>query len=285
MSEELENLELDSVLEQEQESVEEGNELSPAEEKAMASGWRPQDEWDGDPDDWVDARTFNRNGEFMSRIQQQSKQLNTSASEIEDLKAAMKALGDHNKKIAEAEYKKAMKDLRNEKILALEEEDHSAVIEIEERIDELKETKREMDAQPEKKLEKPPADVAPDPVFVEWSNTNTWYKTDTVMRGAADALGMEYADSNKGAPLADVLDYVTKQMATKFPNEFGNKRKREPSPVTEGSASGSRRGKKAKFTEKDLSDEQKQFAKMFVDTGAFDSVQEYVDQLVESGDL
>ena len=261
------------------------NEYTPAEEKAMASGWRPEDEWDGDPDDWVDARTFNRNGEFMSRIQQQSKQLSTSASEIEELKNAMKALGEHNKKIAEAEYNKAIKALKKEKVAALEEEDHESVVEIEDKIDELKESKKEMDSRPTQELEKPPADVAPDPLFVEWSNENTWYNNDTVMRGAADALGMEYADRNKGAPLADVLDYVTKQMTNKFPQEFGNKRKREPSPVTEGSASGSKRGKKAKFTEKDLSDEQKQFAKMFVDTGAFDSVQEYVDQLVESGDL
>lgn len=280
-----ETVELEGILEGESGTVEEGNEYSPAEEKAMASGWRPQDEWTGDPDDWVDARTFNRNGEFMSRIQQQSKQLNSSASEIEELKNAMKALGDHNKKIAEAEFKKAVASLKKEKVAALEGDDHELVVEIDDKIDELKETKREMDAKPKQELEKPPADVAPDPVFVEWSATNTWYKNDTVMRGAADALGMEYADKNQGAPLADVLDYVTKQMATKFPQEFGNKNQRKPSPVTEGSASGSKRGKKAKFTEKDLSDEQKQFAKMFVDTGAFDSVQEYVDQLVESGDL
>lgn len=280
MSEELENV----VLEQEQETVEE-HEYTPAEEKAMASGWRPEDEWDGDPDDWVDARTFNRNGEFMSRIQQQSKQLNTSAKEIEDLKTAMKALGEHNRKIAEKEYQKAITALKKEKVAALEEDDHESVVEIEDKIDELKESKKEMDSTPVVELEEAPADIAPDPLFVEWSGNNTWYKNDTIMRGAADALGMEYADKNKGAPLAEVLEYVTKEMKVKFPQLFGNTKRSEPSPVTEGSVSGGRRVKKTKYTEKDLSDEQKQFAKMFVDTGAFDSVQEYVDQLVESGDL
>ena len=282
MSEELENVELDGALDQE--NVGE-NEYTPAEEKAMASGWRPEDEWDGEADDWVDAKTFNRNGEFMSRIQQQSKQLNTQTSELEQIKAAMKELGEHNKKIAEKEYDKAIKALKRERVMASEDADHAAVEEITDKIDELKETKREIDATPKQELETPPEDVAPDPLFTEWVGTNGWYKSDTVMRGAADALGMEYADRNKGAPLADVLDYVTKEMASKFPREFGNKMQREPSPVTEGSGNGGKRGKKAKFTEKDLSDEQKQFAKMFVDTGAFDNVQEYVDQLVDSGEL
>ena len=95
---------------------------------------------------------------------------------------------------------------------------------------------------------------------------------------------MEYADNHPGAPLADVLEHVTKTMKVEFPNKFGNKNQSNPGSVTEKSSNG-RKPTKSKYSEKDLSDEQKQFAKMFVDTGAFDNVQEYVDQLVASGEL
>jgi len=274
-----ENLE---ALEEVVEPVEnEEIEYTPAEEKAMSSGWRPEEEWNGDEDDWIDAKTFNRNGEFMSRIQHQSKELTSLREESETLKKGMKELGEHNKKIAEQEFKKAMSALKREKVLALEEEDHVSVVDIDERMDDLKDTKKDMDTA--ETLEKPPENVAPNPVFVDWSTTNTWYGKDSILRGAADAVGMEYADKNPGAPIEDVLAYVTKTIKDEFPNKFGNIKRDNPSSVTE--KSGTRKTKKNKYTPKDLTAEQKQFAKMFVDTGAFDNEQEYVDSLVKSGEL
>jgi len=278
-----ENLDLD--LEREEINEEEVK-LSPAEEKAMASGWRPEDEWTGEPDDWVDAKTFNRNGEFMSRIQQQSKQLNSYTSEIDNLKSAMKALGEHNKKIAEQEYKKALSALKKEKIDALEDDDHASVVEIDEKMDELKEAKKAAENSLPSEEEHPAdnTELAPNPAFVEWAGENSWYHNDISLRGAADAIGMEYADRNQGAPIEDVLKYVTSEMKRKFPHNFGNERQVSAGTVTEKTGTG-KRPKKSKYTEKDLSDEQRQFAKMFVDTGAFENVQEYVDQLVDSGEL
>ena len=273
--EELENLEVEKEGEGE-------ITLSPVEEKAMASGWRPEDEWDGESDEWIDAKTFNRNGEFMTRIQKQSKELNSNRDEMDKLKSAMKELGDHNKKIAEQEYKKAINALKKEKLVALEEEDHRAAEEIADKIDELKEAKQEAKEAPA--MEKPPADVAPAPEFTTWANDNSWYHNDVILRGAADALGEQYASANPGAPLGDVLDHVTKAIKGEFPNKFGNKNQGNPGSVTEKSSNG-RKAKKSKYSEKDLSDEQRQFAKMFVDTGAFENVQEYVDQLVISGEL
>lgn len=259
-------------------------ELSPAEEKAMASGWRPEEDWTGEGDDWIDAKTFNRNGEFMSRIQHQTKQMAAQASELDNLKAGMKSLGEHNKKIAEQEYKNAIASLKKERVSAREEEDHVAVDEINDKIDDLKESKREMDSTSSEELHEAAQEVAPDPAFTEWSSKNEWYTKDVILRGAADAVGMNYADSNPGAPIEDVLQYVSKKMKEEFPNKFGNVRKTSPSQVTEPSGV-SKRTKKSKYTPKDLSEEQRQFAKMFVDTGAFESEQEYVDSLAKSGEL
>ncbi len=274
--------ELEKVVEELEEVEPVENEYSPAEEKAMSSGWRPEEEWSGDSEDWIDARTFNRNGEFMSRIQHQSKELTSLREESESLKAGMKELGEHNKKIAEQEFKKAMAALKREKVLALEEDDHVSVVDIDDRIGDLKESKKYMDEA--EILEKPPENIAPNPVFVDWASINQWYSNDALLRGAADSVGMEYADKNPGAPIEDVLSFVTNRMKEEFPNKFGNTKRGEPSSVTEG-VKATRKSKKAKYTVKDLNDEQKQFGKMFVDTGAFDDIQEYVDSLAKSGEL
>jgi len=37
-------------------------ELTPTEQKAVEKGWRPKNEWDGEPDAWVEAREFLRVG-------------------------------------------------------------------------------------------------------------------------------------------------------------------------------------------------------------------------------
>jgi len=260
-------------------------EVNPTVEKATSQGWRPEEEWEGDPDQWIDAKTFVRNGEFMSRIQDQTKRLNNRDAEIDQLKAAMKSLGDHNKKIAEQEYNKAIRDLKKEKIVALEDDDHAAVLEIDDKIDELKEAKQE--AKQAEVVEDHPvnsSEVAPTPEFDDWVSKNAWYKKDSALRGAADAIGMEYVDNNKGVPVDVMLEYVSKKMKDEFPHKFGNPNQGKPSSVTETKGA-SKRVKKSKYTEKDLSEEQRGFAKMFVETGAFDTMQEYVDQLVESGDL
>jgi len=262
-------------------------ELSPVEEKAMAQGWRPQDEWDGDPDDWIDAKTFVRNGEFMSRIQKQSQQLISQSSEINELKSAIKKLGEHNKTIAEKEFNRAMAALRREKANALEERDHEAVMEIDDQIDELKSAKKELledDSTSSKTEETPQVDPKIQAAFQSWVVDNDWYNKDDVMAAAADRIGIKYAQSNPHLDFKEVLNYVTVEITKKFPNEFKAPASRGSGSVTESRGVGRTTGKK-KYTQKDLSEEQLQFAKTFVAAGAFDNVQQYVDQLVETGEL
>ena len=46
---------VEAVEKEEQDENVKGTEYTPAEEKAMSSGWRPEDEWTGETDDWIDA--------------------------------------------------------------------------------------------------------------------------------------------------------------------------------------------------------------------------------------
>jgi regulator of replication initiation timing len=262
------------------------SDLSPEEVKAMDKGWVPQDEWEGEPDQWRPAKEFLDRGELMDRISSQSRQLDNYNKEIKELQVSMKALAEHNKKVAKLEYDKAMKDLKSKKAEALSYGDHDTVVDIDEQIDDLKTSKREIETQEDSA---PNTDNmgAAHPSIVAWMEENTWYNTNPVMRGAADALADAYVAQNphiKDNPDA-VLSYVNSAMRKEFPDRFGAP-KRKPSGTADTSTSGSAssKGGKKKFTSKDLSQEQRTVAKRFAATGVM-TEQEYVDQLVELGEV
>lgn len=271
--------------------AEEVDEIPSYEQEAREDGWRPLEEWDGDPDDWVDAKEFNFRGKLMKRIQQQSSELNNIKKENKEVKDALRALGEHNKKIAEQEYKRAVKDLKQRKVEALENNEHQTVLEIDDQIEDLQTAHRELAAEqdevvPDKESDKP--DSLPGPVQ-KWldSDKNSWYHEDAIMRGAADALYVEYLGKHP-EDFTGALEHVENNMRKRFPNELGGQQKPGKSAVTEpsGRASASKKqGRTKKFTSRDLNDEQRTVAQTFVRQGVFKDVQEYVDQLVDTGEL
>ena len=80
------------------------------ESSARAGGWVPLEEWQGDPDDWTDAREFVKKGELFHKISSQS-------SEIKELRKAIGSLMEHHEKVKETEFKRAYEYLKQQKIL------------------------------------------------------------------------------------------------------------------------------------------------------------------------
>ena len=62
---------MDENLNQEQEQPT----LSPIEEKAIQMGWRPKDQFEGDEEEFIDAKEFVRRQPLFDRIENQNKQL------------------------------------------------------------------------------------------------------------------------------------------------------------------------------------------------------------------
>ena len=79
--------------------------LSPIEEKALEMGWRPQEEWDGEPEDFIDAKEFVRRQPLFDKIEQTTKAL-------KDLKKGHEALIQHHLKVKETEYNRALETLK-----------------------------------------------------------------------------------------------------------------------------------------------------------------------------
>lgn len=296
--EENKNTEEDNKGKEEELSEESGEEedLSPAQELAQSEGWVPEDEWKGNKDEWIDYREFNTRGELMKRIQSQSKQIHPLKEEISELKTAMSFLGEHNKKIAEVEYNRAVKDLKAQKREAREEDDYAAIDEIDGQLDELKDAKKELDAKEDKKEESTEVSTKPQElppaqkqIVKDWydSPTNKWYQEEEMLRPVADQVFISRLEQN-GGDFSEAFTYMETKMKSKFPEETGGSRKKGGSVTeTSGRAAGRAKGnsKGPKFSKRDLNEEQAAVAKTFVDTGVFENIQEYVDQLVEIGEL
>jgi hypothetical protein len=73
----------DENLEEEQEEQEE-EQLSDLEKEQMAKGWRPKDQFEGDPDDWVSAKKFKETGELLSTIGKLKAETKETRQEMEE---------------------------------------------------------------------------------------------------------------------------------------------------------------------------------------------------------
>ena len=61
-------------------------ELTPIEQKAMEMGWRPKTEFEGEEDDFIDAKEFVRRKPLFDKIETQSRELKNVRKAIEALK-------------------------------------------------------------------------------------------------------------------------------------------------------------------------------------------------------
>lgn len=258
------------------------DEDGPSEEEHIAqqSGWRPKDEWDGDPDEWIPAREFNRRGELLRKIHNQNRQ-------IKQLDGVVTNLAKQQKKIFDAGYEKAKRELKSRLRAATQEGDDSLAEAIEERLESLEEQKVE-DTQgleaPEQKKTQP--EVAPE--FVPWVNRNQWFVKYPEMRAYAEQIGMQYAANNPAATNSTVYDYITKTVKSKFPERFGmptKKTVKPGSPVegSEGVNSGRGRAGETSMTRVALTSEEKDVGRTLVKRGLYKNMNEYAADLKKYG--
>jgi hypothetical protein len=262
----------EEILEEVHEEEEEvAPEWTDTELKAMEKGWNPDKDAVPEGKEWIEADEFLRNESFFTEIRKLKRELNQTKKTFDELK-------EHHKKVAEAERAKVLDDLKRQKRLALEDDDHDAVIEIDDKILEVK-------------TQKPDDTMSQDDhneLFEAWVEKNSWYETNQEMREMADDLGNAYYMRTQGkATPTQIYEHVEKQIKRIFKDDFGVKTPtRKSTPSVEG-ASASRGGKtksKSKFTERDLSDDQRKVMNRFVKQGVL-SKEEYIEQLIEIGEL
>ena len=85
--------------------VDTSTQISQIELDAREQGWKPKEEWKGDPDKWRPAKEFVDRGELYGKI-------DTMGKELKDTKRALQMLQEHHSKVKETEYKKAVEELK-----------------------------------------------------------------------------------------------------------------------------------------------------------------------------
>lgn len=215
-----ENLEAGENTEVITEGTTSAPQMSDVEIEARESGWVPESEYTGDKNKWVDAAEFVRRGPLFKKIDSQSREIKAMRQAIADIQAL-------HEKSREAEYKKALAEVRAEKKAALLDGDADAVIEADEKLDMLREAQRE--APPPTQASQGEAH----PEFVAWVSKNTWYESHKGMKAFADTVGAEYRA--QGMSPSEVLKAVERDVRKEFPNRFVNPNQNKPGAVEGGS--------------------------------------------------
>jgi hypothetical protein len=247
------------------------------ESQAKVLGWRPKEEFVGDPDNWRDADEYLQYGrDTLPVLRENNKRL---ISEVQDLKKTFKEFSEHHKqsiiKTEKQAYEKAMADLSEKQRKAVEDQDV-------ETFDKLEKEKEKLE---------PPVDVQPkkdgagqgaakSPEMKTWEKENPWYDGDSLKEVRMTARANEIASvlHGKGVPFDDMLKQVKDAIKEEYPDHFKNQNAKKESAVsTPSRGAGKGTGKKGKTFE-DLPDDAKAACRRFEKQGLMkkeDYVKEY----------
>lgn len=277
----------EQVNENDSQQLSSDEDTSPLEEEAMRKGWKPIDEWEGDPNDHVSAKEFLDRESFFDRIKTQGNELKKTKKQMEELKSTIKELAEHHQKVREVEYNRAMEDLKARRKEAFESGDYDRLEEVEGKMDELKEIQesRQSSAQSQES-NSTQEDLHPE--VQEWVEENPWYNEDPIRRSILEGCLSQVIEENEelqGKP-GMALEEATKLAKKEFPDRFGSTRRRANPVVEPGEGSVNNRGSgKAKYSARHLTAEQKEVGKRLVSAGALKNLDEYAQQLGDIGGL
>lgn len=202
------------------------------EDAAKEMGWRPKEEFKGDPDKWVEAETFVKRGEeILPILKAQSKKdreaLKAATDQIAEMKKTFGEFKQYHSQTEKRAYERAMKDLEARQAQAVEDNDLKAVREI---------TREMTDLSKDVRTDDSGNDLAKtqDEAFAVWVQDNAWFKTDAALRGAAIALADEIAADGLIDPAKQMAE-VSKRIKAEFPHKFENARRAAPAAVEGGS--------------------------------------------------
>lgn len=211
---------------------------SPAEIEARLFGWKPLDEFHGDPSRWRDADAFLEkgrqiNGFLRKDFDKLRQELHLRDAQIADLQHSIMQFAEYHKETEARALDRARKELNAARKEALRAQDGERVVEIEERLESLDEAAAQMRVAPPVVTSKP---VGPDPVFKKWVDDNSWYTENRVLRALTHDYAEELKQTNPQLVGAEFLEQVKKRVQADHPEFFRNPARARPAAVGTGSA-------------------------------------------------
>lgn len=234
------------------------------EDIAKEKGWKPKEDYSGEPDAWVGAEEFIKRQPLFDKIKTQNKRL-------KELEKTVEALGKHYQTNIQQAKEKAIADLKSERREAIELGEVDRVEQIDKRIEDV---------------HKIPDPVAPPPVlaseieqFVE--EQRDWFNKDQEMTQFAISFNEAYLKTHPG-DLGKSLDETLKAVKRAYPEKFANQRRTAP-PSVEGAAVSTKTD--SKYSVSRLTHEQKLVYNQLVKTHKQMSHEDYFKSLEDAGYL
>lgn len=199
--------------------------IDASEYEAGRKGWVPKNQYKKDAP-WVDAQTFLERGDrFVSNLQRDVATLTKKLEEFEGTKTQFIKFSEDALAKKDAELKTAITALRVQRTQAIREGEDDLAVELEDRIDLLKEQSTTVKELPKTVTQATVAQVAAvDPVLKEWiSDGNEWFNEDAGMRDFAIKMGENLIKGGEHVRGRKFLDKIRTIMAQEFPRRFGAK--------------------------------------------------------------
>lgn len=229
---------------------------------ARESGWRPKEEFRGDPEKWVEADVWVTRGENFfpiikadrDRARAEAQELRAKTKELSDLltasQEAIQALKEHQSETTKRHVKAAESALKTRLREAREAGNLDEELAIQDELTDLRAAREAAPAPAPKPAPAPPAPAAPteDPATAAWVGANPWFTSNARKRGYAMGVADEIRNdpATKGLVGKAFFEELDRRLADDpvinppAPNKFADG-KPAGSPSTSG-ASGRKLG-------------------------------------------
>lgn len=272
------------VQETEQVQTEVENTSEAVEKEARLFGWVPQDEFRGDTTDWVDADTFVKRGKEINPILRKNneilmKKFEDKVKELDAIKADVNEFKKFQREAFErktVEMEAEIATLKSQKRAAIADGNGDLVVELDDRIDELKEAQREAKAESVTKQQQAAeasTNTVMDPEISAWMERNTWFGQDQELTEMSNALGASVRRQFPHLTGRDFLNKIDEKLAEHFPDKFIKKHKTNPVD----SSGNVRSGGTTKKSYENLPQDAKDACDRYIKNGWIKSKQEYID--------
>lgn len=195
------------------------------EAEAREMGWKPKDEWTGDPEQWRDAQEFVKRGEeFLPYVRAERdrlrKEVERKNKDFEDRIKRLDAANREALKRQKAQYEERLAELDRREEQAVSEGDTEAWKAI-------RQQREKLGAPPEAEDESSEAPAGVDPAVQEWASRpeNDWFHTDDAMRAMAITVAGRVAQN--GGDVNAQLRAAEAEVRKRFPEHFGTQKPRQ----------------------------------------------------------
>ena len=245
--------------------------ISYEEKRARAMGWRPKEEFKGDPEHWIDAAQFADNADkslplAKAEARRALERADRLEAELRKQQEDVKKFAAFHAKVEEESYNRAREQLRRELIEARHSFDADRELQAEDQLRALDYEQRARATAPQRE----PEPVAPqvDPEVSHWLEDagKTWGKNPRAVQ-MSQMVAEEMRKNGEGSTGVAFLEKVKHAMRKEFPQFFDgmtNERRSSAAPVASG-AGAAPRGKGKGFA--DLPADAKQACRDFVKRG------------------